>query len=69
MLTRGHPTVHSGRETKCARLLIDLTGSTRRSALIYKVGYASIPADLERFTRFRSDLDDDTKTTRDRVAV
>ena len=69
MVTIGHPTVRGGREIECARRLIDLVGSPRRSAQIYYGRWTHVPFLLERFTRFASDLDDDMKTTRDRVVV
>ena len=56
-------------ETACARLMIDLIGLPRQSALIYYAHYAHVPAVLVRFTRFAPDLDEDMKTTRDRVFV
>ena len=43
--------------------------STRRPALIYYARWTHVPAVLQRFTRFASDLDDDTETTRVRVVV
>ena len=36
---------------------------------IYYESWTHVPAELERFTRFASRLDDDTETTRDRVVV
>ena len=69
MLTGGHPTVRSGRETKCARRLIDLVGSPRRSAQIYYERLTAGPATLERFTRSRPDFDRVQLTTRERDPI
>ena len=69
MLTRGDPKVGGGRQTKSARHLVDLIGSTRRPALIYYACWTHVPAVLQRFTRFASDLDGDTLTTRGRVPI
>ena len=64
MLTRRHPKVRHGQETKCARRLIDLIGSPRRSAPIYWALSTVVPFVLERFTRSRPDLDGSLATTR-----
>ena len=69
MLTRGDPKVGGGRQTKSARHLVDLIGSTRRPALIYYARWTHVPAELQRFTRFASDLDGDMETTRVRVPI
>ena len=69
MLTRRHPKVRHGQETKCARRLIDLIGSPRRSAPIYWALSTVVPFVLERFTRSRPDLDGVMEAERDRDPV
>ena len=49
--------MRGGQETESARLLIDLIGSTRRSALIYYERWTAGTSVLGRFTRSRPDLD------------
>ena len=64
MLTRRHPKVRRGQETKSARHLIDLIGSPRKSAPIYLERWTEVPAARERFTRLAPGLDGRLATLR-----
>ena len=56
-LTRGEGKVRGGRQTYSAHHLIDLAGSACWSSMIFTGRFTHVPAVLQRFTRFASDLD------------